>query len=431
MDIMSIAIMLLPLAIVLLIFSLTPFFKSKVQIYIALVMFGLSAAMFVLPNEWFMETKMPIIDNSIENIILEVLNKIKMYKVVTEFDVTIQEKILGMVPGIVKTCFVYFFFVVEVVLITLICFIIHLIKKGRKPARVSIGVIAILVISFVIAYTPIDTCKTLYNTFTEVAANGELLENYPELSEYEKEIKLLEEIFEKCEIEFLNEYSIFPSPDDDFIKGNHAQLISELKRLESLMKKVDSTGIEIIYENPNFRFKHTTENTFNFDRIKELIDDVSESKIYNNMALLYTNDILVAFEDIISDGQKDRINLQLSEKEFKEQYVQILELLKFVAEHDLARKVEDLVSSKITDFITKGINLLQELGKEGRNKLTTFGEYPIIAKIKEYKGFSIDLIAEIYACLQLYNSMDLWLSRYRGTELYKVAGEFLILKGVI
>ena len=258
-----------------------------------------------------------------------------------------------------------------------------------------------------------------------------VVENYPELNEYEKEIKLLEEIFEKCEIEFLNEYSIFPSPDNDFIKGNHAQLLLELNKLESLMKKVDSAGIEIIYENPNFRFKDTTKNTFNFDMIKEIINDVSKSKIYNNMALLYTNDILLAFEDIISEGEKDRINLHLSEKEFKEQYIQILDLLEFVAEYDLASKVEDLVSSNITNFISKGIKLLQELGKEGVDKLTTFGDYPIITKIKKYKGFSINLIAEIYACLQLYNSMDLWLSRYRETELYKVAGEFLILKGVI
>lgn len=433
MNFLTLASLLVPVLIVLVIFCLTPFLKSKVQIGIAALLLGLAIVVYFLPNEWFMETEFPILNKSIEETILKVLNQIDMYRVITDYDTTIEGKILSYVPGIVKMCFVYIFFIVEVLITTIVLFIVHMTKKDKKVVKVSVGSGLILVASILIACIPIDACKSLYNTVEDVIGEDNLVKNYPELNKYKKEIDFLDDFFDKVTIDAIDDVAIFSYPVSIFSGSDYNKLLAEINRLELVMKLVKGTGIGILYENPDFSFRDTDKNTFNFEEIKKVVQEVNNSSIYDNMALLYTNDILASFENEISSktSKEEKIKLKMTQEEFENQYVDILDLLKFVIDYDLVDELETLLASDLRGFITNGVSLLDRLGKEGRAKLSTFGEYEIIVKIKKYLGIENALLAAVYTCLTLYDAMDSWLLEYKQTDLYDAADKFLKIKGVI
>jgi len=422
----------------LVLFAFIPFLKNHFQKYYAGGILVFLIIMFFIPGSWICSIPLPILNDSVNDFCVNIFSEIKLYNDVVVFDSTLQGNLLHLVQGIVKMCFVFITLSLVLFFTSLVLYIIHLCKPNKKIFKTTSGLLVILIMCFVYTYVPIYSALNLHQKANETlsSANSNLYETYPEYSKYSKEIDYLNRVSDKIVIGDVVIFDYLTDLTTLFSGNAYNDIIKELTMLEVVLRYMGESGIGQLYTNKNFDFRYTTKDTFDFNKMKELINLGLNSKIYNNIPVVYTNNILSEFEEVISNdaNKEEKINLQVNAEELKSQYKDVIVMLEFVVEYDLIDQVQKLYDpsfSELSDIASLILKVISEKGITGSLSLMSDIMYsPLIQKIHEYMGFKTLVETSLYTCLKLYVAMNNWLAEYRTTDLYEVADTFLRMKGV-
>ena len=416
-------ISILVLVVTLLIFAFTPFVKPKVRKVISIVIGLFLIVMVFVPSSILSDISLPFINSSISEFTKQFLLKNEMFTDILGFDPTIDDKITSLILGVVKMCFVYIFLAAILFVSNLILYLIHLITSRKKMIRASLSFIFIFIMSISFVMIPVYSIVNInYSLNTVLTKNKSFVETYPEYGEYEEVFSILDKGNGLIESE-LDLSEVFIVCAGLYSENSYNDLIGELNSIDSITYLAKRSGVYILYTDKEFDFSKTKKDTFDFETIKLIISNVLKSKIYDDMARLYTNQILAKLEEELykKENKSSKLELEMNEEKFKEEYVGLIDLLKFVADYDLANRLSSFNFSHMA-------NLVSELDSDALNTLANLSTYPLINKIKDYLQ-TTTTIASIYTCLVLYDALNTWYEEYKTTDLYLSIEQFLLIKG--
>jgi hypothetical protein len=156
-----------------------------------------------------------------------------------------------------------------------------------------------------------------------------------------------------------------------------------------------------------------------------------ESRLYGDISLAFLNDIATCFErQLMIDTGKQNVDLHFTKEEFKAQYLEIMDMLKFVVELDLINRLNGFFDPNKTygELFSEVTSVAQDLLLDANNRhqlLNKILNYQFIKDVSAYLDVEISLVSAIYACMRLYTVMDYWKSEYTGSDLYNVSKKFL------
>lgn len=417
-------IAIIVLALTLLVFAFTPFVCKKLRKGMAIFILVFLIIITLIPSSLISNIHLPIINSSIGEFSKMFLLKSEKFTNIANFDPSILDKVTKLISGIVKMSFTYITLSMMLIFSEIAFFIIHLIKSRKKMLKVTSGVLFILVMSFMFSFIPVYSLVNInYKMRVNLSKDNDFLQSHPEYREYEKIFNLLDRgnilIDSSLDIsDFILGFSVLSS-------GGYSNLIEELDSIDGIIELSTQAGLPHLYEE-DFDFSKTSKDTFDFDKVKVIISRVLKSNIYDDMARLYANNIMKSLQDLLKDREprNKELQLEMSSDEFKNQYGDLIDLLKFVADYNLINRLSDISLANMQ-------GLIEELDINAFATLTKLSSYPLIVKIQEYLGTKTVLIASIYACLVLYDALNNWFENYKLTPMYDTIGKFLSIKGVI
>ena len=133
--------------------------------------------------------------------------------------------------------------------------------------------------------------------------------------------------------------------------------------------------------------------------------------------------------------------MQLTIEEFKDQYVDILDLLSFILEVNLIGRLSNFFDSstswgtRMQLLVSAAQDLL--LDTANRNRILKILGYDLVQKLMDYfginaDGISLDSIKHVIAIgLSLYDILDRWKDSYAESKLYCTAARFLNARNLL
>lgn len=429
----SILIGFLFLLLVLGLFVLIPYVKKrKAQIIIVISLIVFCAIVLLFPKQWFINIPLPIINDSLSGFTIDFLSKSKHYGELIKFDAIVEENILSYVTLIVKGVICLIVVGLTILISSLTLLIISFVKKRGKNVKKIFATLVLFISSCAILISPLYSVAILYDSMNKNLGNKNqtILETYPGYKEYEKVLSFLDSLDGALSV--ISDYEAFDllkTPLNAMSLGAYHKLNNDLENIDALLNKLKYSGATVIYSDDTFDFKETKKDTFDFDALIELVDDVNNSNVYSNVSRTFTNQILKSLSEVIEkDVNKGKLSLELSEEDFLNQYKDILKLLQFVVDSNLLDAVNNSTLANLINVATSVF----------RDNLTipNFFKSEIVLKIKSYmgngdKGDLYTIEAALYTTSKLCEAMNLWLDTFKETEFYSSTSEFLVGRGII
>lgn len=420
------------LALILLasLFFIIPYIRVRTQTWVLIAFVVVVAILFLLPKTALYNMKLPIIDNSMNGIIMNFLNDSVLFSGLITLDPTIHDKLLTFIEPIINACFILIGIAIIAIILSIVLFIVHLIQHRDKTFACVIGLLLTFVTAGAIIMSPVCTLVHINDTLNNtVTIKGKTLaESYPN---YQKNYGGLLSLLNIIDLP-QNVSKIFVDPANLISGGRLEDFDKEMYNIDKLLTKLDEAGITVIYTDPEYDFTNATKDSLNFTILGELIGECIKSKIYDGLPLVFTNQILGVFEQaIMEDTGKTELeqSLIMTQEEVNAQYLQLMDMLDFVLRHDMAAKCKDMNLVKLVEL---GLYIT---GKGAVGEALEIMNYPLVKKIADdadtVNFASIEVGGAIYACAKLYDVLNDWLASYRSTEEYKIVAKYLEMREII
>lgn len=412
------------------IFFFSPILSKRLKFILLPIFLGIALIIILLPNSVVADIKVPFTDKSISSVIVDFLHTSQDFTNLVNYDPNVSEQVIDTSTSIVKACAACLVLGFSFFISAVVGYFIRLGQKSKRLLLTSIELLAIMAMSVVFIASPIATVVSINQSLDTAVAreNENLRETYPEFAKYEFMFRLVELGDFMTENDDVG--NILLSPVKAFSFADLDTLNNDLNKIDSLLGLFKETGLTTLYTDPDFDFSETTEETFNFDKLIAIVDETLDTKLLNNLARSFTNDILGHFEKILQEPSgteelKENPSLKLSEQEFRDQYVQIFKLMEQVVKYDLVEHATHMDTDSV-------IELIEKMDPDGFiDLLIGIRDNPIVKKIDNYLGTDNELTAGIYTCIRMYDAMNSWLNEFRTTDFYRTAEIFLINKGVL
>lgn len=414
---------LILLVLIHVVFGLVPFIDKRKQMYVLIVTIMITLLMILVPPNWLWNIRLPIINNTIDGFAIEFMSATGMYSDVLKLIPTIEVEVLEVVRAVVRGLIACIVLSLMYLITVLVMYIIHITKIKTKIALNSVGFACVVigcVLMIISPFSYINAVKMMVND--NIARKGETLSETYSYNNYDEFIQLIDGL------SFNSPVPGITSGFMDLFTFNKINVLeTELYEIDSYLLKFKDTGATIIYTDKNFKFRQATRYTFNFDAFKELIVDTLNSRWYQDVGLIYANQIMDSLEERVAfdiGTTKSNVNLEFTESEFREQYDDLMDMLHFAIENDLSNKASNLSFSNLKQF-------LKNFSNGDLLNASNISKSPIISKMSHYVEFDNDNEVMIYGCVRLYDAIDDWLLEYKQTSLYTTIMRFLSFRDII
>ena len=407
-----------------LIYLFMPINTKKTRIIYFSILLVILLAILVIPNDFICNIPILFLGKSINQIISDFCQKSDHLQNLISFTPTVKISLTLLVQNVAQGLIVCVILSLCTFFTSITFLIINIVKKNKIVFSI-ISTIICIIISVSLMFIPVCTVSTLYIDLNENTAkkSEKLYQTYANFDDYMPIFNILDNMSDG--VGKLGISSTFNFIGNAFNFYSSQKISNDLRKIDSLLNQLKTSGITIIYTDPSFHFNQTKKTTFNFKELKSLILNNLNTNIYYDISRSYTNKILRYFEQKIQqDKGISEINLQLTQKEFVEQYPEIIDLLKFVVDNNLVNKLNDFNIGSV-------FSIIGTLGISGLNTIATLSKYKIVIKIQEYLNFSTTQEAGIYTCMILYKCLDAWLDDYRLSEMHDTSMLFLEARDII
>lgn len=409
---------------------LTPYINIRKQKYFLIAFIAIVAILVLLPKTKLYTIRLPIINNSLNGYIMDFLNASVLFSGLTTIDPAIQSNLLTFIAPIISACVILIGVAIVAVVLSFVLFIMHLVQRRNKTFSCVVGLLLTIASAGAVVMAPVCSLVHINNTLNQtVTIKGKTLtESYPLYAEkYGTLLSLLNgiKIPDTISNPLVESVNILSRKKLD-------KLDTELNNVDALLTTLRDCGVTQIYTNPTFQFRNANTSTFNFDMLGKLITECHKSEIYDGLPRVFTNQILVHFENRIkSDTRKSVLEqpLEFNEADFHNQYLQLMDMLSFVVKYNLQHISENV---GVSDVVSAGFSVV---GGGGTSDALRIMEYPLVQKIADNADTSsimgIEISGALYACGRLYGVLDSWLSAYRSTPEYQVVIRYLNMRNII
>jgi len=424
LPIVSLLLFIALFALSFFVFMMIPFRRKKFKVIFISFLALFMVVMAFVPSSVICSIHLPIINSTIHDFAISFLEKSEDFRVINEFSGGLYDEIIPLIEDVVKTAFVFIFVAISLMLASIVSFIMHLFFKKKQLLKTSLFTTLTLVMSIIILLVPTFNVYILADEMkSQLSKEGEAIyETYPEYLEYKEIFDLIDKI-SIIETETIIDdipLGVFSA----YSGGSSELLINELRNINPMIDLLKETGITVIFEDPSFDFSMTRDGTFNYKKMDTLLHIVSKSPIYKGVALAFVNDVMGDLEKIVEaefNFNKD-IDLQFTSEELETQYLDLLNMLDFVVKHDLIRFL-NLNQDELQNALDTVVGVLLDAPE-----LVKIIEYPVLKKVTT--GLVGRAIVAIKLCVRLYTAMNMWLEKYKATDMYQTASDFLKMKGV-
>ena len=447
--ILSIVITLLLFGLGFGLYMLIPFKKKKNQLIVTIVGVAIAVIMIFIPASFICSIELPFFSMNANEIITKVLYSSEEYEILAKSVGEFEPGIMKLAQAVVKSSVVFVIEGIYLMFASFITTMIYLFKKKKKDQKKRVGGalfanLGCLVLSLSFLFVPLYTVSKIYVNLNTALGIGKdsLYNKYEGFKKYAPIIDLIDTVSVVADTDFMiADIPLWAA--DSFSLGAASQLTEDLNSVDLVIYHFEEAGIQVVF-NKGFSFLNTTPETFDFNEMNSVVGLALVSEVYDDVALMFLNDILTYVENIIKvNTGKSNVNLQYTLDEFKAQYTQIIDILNFVMEFDLLNRLDSYfslsgsLSDKIKDIASVAQTIIGDT--KNRHRALALLDYPLVKKVISYYveedmgllDVAEKLIQAIRTCLDIFSALDQWKDKFETTEMYDIALKFMKDKGVV
>lgn len=414
------------LGLLFLVFFWTPYNLERSRKFFIFIILAICVAIILVPNDFLFSINIPFVNKSGNEIISSLLNNNQYFSSVSQFDPSIEPVLVGMIQSLAKSCIVLLFIAVIFLITSLVLFIYHLIKYKNRVIESFIGTIVLLVLSAIVALSPVISLVNLNQNLKDgLAKDGKTItETYPTYSQYNDLFNTL------SQYDYRDSIANYLTYTTDLLSfSSYGNITRSLEKIKPMLNEFKQTGISIMFMQDDFDFYNTKSNTFNFDKIESTVYIALSSKIYGSLPVVYANDIAehLAKELKTRANKSKTLDLSFSKDTLRSQCSDLLNLLRRAIESNLVEKVNNFAQEVTLDNL---MDLINSLDSKTIDLINSLSDYPIIRKIHNYLGTQTYVGAGIFTIISLYPALNNWLDEFKTTSMFTTSKDFMIMQGV-